>query len=64
MSFAATPTTVIAGGRTFSKDEIHRPKIANPFSEAPQRRRGRCATSSADGPGGSWSLRSLGFQGP
>lgn len=64
MSFTVTPTTVISGGRTFNKDEIRRLKLANPFSQALQRRRGRCATSSADGPGGSWSLRSFGFQGP
>jgi hypothetical protein len=31
MSFTATPTTIVAGGRTFNKDDIHRLKIANPW---------------------------------
>lgn len=31
MSFSVTPTTVVSGGRTFGKDEIHRLKIANPW---------------------------------
>jgi hypothetical protein len=31
MNFSVTPTSVIAGGRTFSKEEIHRLKIANPW---------------------------------
>lgn len=31
MSFSVTPTTVVSGGRTFSKDDIHRLKIANPW---------------------------------
>jgi hypothetical protein len=31
MTFSVTPTTIVSGGRTFSKDEIHRLKIANPW---------------------------------
>jgi hypothetical protein len=31
MSFSVTPSTVVTGGRTFNKDEIHRLKIANPW---------------------------------
>ncbi len=31
MSFSVTPTTVVSGGRTFSREEIHRLKIANPW---------------------------------
>ena len=31
MSFSVTPNQVIAGGRTFSKDEFHRLLIANPL---------------------------------
>jgi hypothetical protein len=31
MSFSVTPTTIVAGGRTFTKDDIHRVKIANPW---------------------------------
>lgn len=31
MSFGVTPTSIISGGRTFDKAEIHRLKIANPW---------------------------------
>ncbi len=31
MTFTVTPTSVIAGGRTFDKEELHRLKIANPM---------------------------------
>lgn len=31
MTFSVTPTQVIAGGRTFSKDDFHRLLIANPW---------------------------------
>jgi len=31
MSFSVTPSTIVSGGRTFSKDDIHRLKIANPW---------------------------------
>jgi hypothetical protein len=31
MTFTVTPTSVVAGGRSFGKDEIHRLKIANPW---------------------------------
>ncbi len=31
MTFTVTPNSVISGGRTFSKEELHRLKIANPW---------------------------------
>lgn len=31
MSFTVTPTSIVSGGRTFQKDDLHRLKIANPL---------------------------------
>lgn len=31
MSFTVTPTSIVSGGRTFGKDDLHRLKIANPL---------------------------------
>ncbi len=31
MSFTVTPSTIVSGGRSFSKEELHRLKIANPL---------------------------------
>jgi len=33
MSFSVTPNSIISGGRTFNKDDIHRLRIANPWFE-------------------------------
>lgn len=31
MSFSVTPKTIVSGGKTFNKDDIHRLRIANPW---------------------------------